>query len=97
MYQQRQYLIIPVAEVSKIDFNQVCETSAETLRKSVDQSKTFVKWDGESIPQFVVMDEFGDSISYPITDIVGSEGPYSYEEILQILSGPEWTAPMEEV
>ena len=97
MYQQRQYLIIPVAEVSKIDFNQVCETSAETLRKSVDQSKTFVKWDGEAIPQFVVTDEFGDSISYPITDIVGCEGPYSYEEILQILSGPEWTAPMEEV
>lgn len=97
MYQQRQYLIIPVSEVSKINFSQVCETSAETLRKSVDQSKTFVKWDGESIPQFVVTDEFGDSISYPITDIVGSEGPYTCEEILDILSTPEWTSPMGEV
>lgn len=97
MFQNRQYLIIPVSEVSKINFSQVCETSAETLRKSVDQTKTFVKWDSESIPTFIVVDELGNGTSYPITDIVGSEGPYTHEEVLEILSTPEWTAPMEEV
>ena len=33
MYESRQYLIFPV---SKVDFSLVCETSADTLRKSVD-------------------------------------------------------------
>lgn len=83
MYDDRNYLIIPTTEVSKVDFTQVCETSAETLRKSVDETKTFIKWDGEA-PAF-------------IDDLVGTEGPYTYAEILEILSGTEWTAPMEEV
>ena len=39
----RKYLIIPVSEVSKVDFSQVCETSEATLRKSVDETKTFIK------------------------------------------------------
>lgn len=81
MFETREYLIIPTTEVSKVDFTQVCETSAETLRKSVDETKTFIKWDGEA-PAF-------------IADLVGAEGPYTHSEILEILSGPEWTAPME--
>jgi hypothetical protein len=80
MYEDRNYLIIPTTEVSKVDFSQVCETSAETLRKSVNETKTFVKWDGDA-PAFVA-------------DIVDAEGPYTYEEILELLSGPEWSAPM---
>ena len=83
MYENRNYLIIPVSEISKVDFSLVCETSADTLRKSVDETKTFVKWDGEA-PAFVV-------------DIVGAEGPYTHEEILEILSGTEWTKTVEEV
>jgi hypothetical protein len=83
MYDDRNYLIIPITEVSKVDFSQVHETSADTLRKSVDETKTFVKWDGGT-PAFVA-------------DIVGAEGPYTYAEILELLNGPEWTAPMEQV
>lgn len=83
MYEDRNYLIIPTTEVSKVDFSLVCETSPETLRKSVDETLTFIKWDGES-PAFVA-------------DIEDAGGPYTYTEILEILSGPEWTAPMEEV
>ena len=83
MYDNRNYLIIPTEEVSKVDFSVVCETSAETLRKSVDETKTFIKWDGEA-PAFVA-------------DIVGAEGPYTYAEILEILSTPEWTAPIESI
>jgi len=82
MYENREYLIIPATEVPKVDFSLVCETSAETLRYSVDETKTFIKWDGEA-PAFVA-------------DLVGTEGPYTYTEILDILSTPEWTAPVEE-
>ncbi len=77
--QERTFLIIPVSELSKLDFTQVLETSPDTVRKSVDETKTFIKWDGET-PTF-------------IGDIVGSEGPYTYGEILEILGTPEWTNP----
>ena len=42
----RKYIIIESSEVSNIDFSEVLETSAETLRYSVDGTKTFVKFEG---------------------------------------------------
>lgn len=48
----RTYCIIDSSEVSSVDFNQVAETSADTLRYSIDGSKTFVKYEG-SQPSFL--------------------------------------------
>ena len=73
-------MIFNVSELSQIDFTQVLETSIDTVRKSVDETKTFVKWDGTTIPSSV------DSLTT-------KEGPYTYEEILTILATPEWTDP----
>ena len=78
----RTYLIIPTSELSKVDFSQVCETSSETVRKSVDETKTFIKWDS-SEPSFV-------------SGITGTEGPYTQQEILTILATDAWTSPEEE-
>ena len=83
MYETRNFAIFATSEVDKVDFAQVLETSAETLRKSVDGTKSFVKWDGDQ-PEFV-------------NTLETLEGTYTYTEILDILSGEEWTAPMEEV
>ena len=80
IYANREYLIFPVSELNKVDFSQVLETSADTVRKSVDQSKTFVKWNGET-PAFVAT-------------MTGTEGPYTHAEILDILSTSEWSSPM---
>ena len=71
----RTYVILDAAEVSSVDFNQVLETSADTLRYSVDGTKTFVKFEGDT-PSFLI-----------------GEPQYTHEEILSILSGPEWTDP----
>jgi hypothetical protein len=78
-YENREFMIFNVSELPQINFTQVLETSAETVRKSIDDTKTFVKWDGE-MPQCIV-------------DLETKEGPYTYEEILAILSTPEWTDP----
>ncbi|MEY4571766.1 MAG: Synechococcus phage [Bacteroidota bacterium] len=78
LYENRKFMIFGVSELPNIDFTQVCETSIDTVRKSVDETKTFVKWDTEGIPSSV------DSLTT-------KEGPYTYEEILTILSTPEWT------
>jgi hypothetical protein len=76
--QDRKYLIINVSEIHKINFEEILETSPDTLRKSTDQTKTFVKWD-ENIPSFY-------------NDLTTKEGPYTHLEIIEILSTPEWTS-----
>jgi hypothetical protein len=79
-YENREFMIFNVSELPQIDFTQVLETSIDTVRKSVDETKTFVKWDGTTIPSSV------DSLTT-------KEGPYTYEEMLTILATPEWTDP----
>jgi hypothetical protein len=78
-YNNRRFMIFNVSELNQIDFNTVLETSSDTVRKSVDETKTFVKWDG-TMPTCV-------------SNLTTKEGPYTYEEILTILSTPEWTDP----
>lgn len=78
-YPNREFMIFNVSELNLIDFTQVLETSIDTVRRSVDGTKTFVKWDGNTIPSSV------DSLTT-------KEGPYTYDEILTILNGPEWTS-----
>lgn len=79
IYDDREFMIFNVSELNTIDFTQVEETSADTVRKSVDGTKTFVKWDG-TIPDCV-------------NNLTTKEGPYTYEEMLTILATPEWTDP----
>ena len=78
-YDNRRFMIFNVSELNQIDFNMVLETSADTVRKSVDELKTFVKWDG-TMPTCV-------------SNLTTKEGPYTYEEILTILATSEWTNP----
>ena len=73
------YIIIEVSEIALIDFNQVMETSEQTLRLSVDGLKTVLKWQGAE-PSFV-------------STLSSYEGPYTHEEILVIMATPEWTNP----
>jgi len=49
----RQYVIINADEVDSVDFDQVDETSADTVRYSVDGSLTFVKFDTDTTPSFL--------------------------------------------
>jgi hypothetical protein len=78
-YDNREFMIFNVSELDEIIFTEVLETSADTVRKSVDGTKTFVKWDGTT-PECVA-------------NLTTKEGPYTYEEILVILATPEWTDP----
>jgi hypothetical protein len=75
-YTDRNFMIFNVSELNNIDFTQVLETSSDTVRKSVNQSKTFVKWEG-IIPTCV-------------SNLTTKEGPYTHSEILTILSTSDW-------
>ena len=48
----KTYCIIDSSEVSSVNFDQVAETSADTLSYSIDGTKTFVKYEG-SQPSFL--------------------------------------------
>ena len=52
MGNNRKYVIIDKDEVASVDFTQVMETSADTLRYSNDGSKTCVKYEGDQ-PSFL--------------------------------------------
>jgi hypothetical protein len=77
-YPNREFMIFNVSELPLIDFTQVHETSQDTVRRSVDTTLTFVKWDGATPSS--------------VEALTTKQGPYTYDEILVILSGPEWTS-----
>lgn len=84
MYDQRNFMIFNTSELDRINFEEVLETSTETVRKSVDGTRTFVKWDGEEIPQSV-------------QSLETKDGPYSYSEIIEILNGSFWTNSVDTI
>jgi len=76
-YPNREFMIFNVSELSLIDFTQVHETSEDTVRRSTDGTLTFVKWDG--------------GIPSSINTLTTKQGPYTYEEIIEILNSSEWS------
>ena len=52
-FENRNYIIFDTTETGSIDFTEVKETSANTLRLSVSGSQTFVKYNGDTMPPSV--------------------------------------------
>ena len=73
----RQYVILNADEVSTVNFDEVLQTSADTLRYNPAGTQTFVKFEGDT-PSFLA-----------------GKTQYTHSEMLEILAGEEWTAPIE--
>lgn len=71
-----KYIIIDTIELDGVDFEKTNEISADTLRYSIDGSKTFVSWDGE-LPSF-------------IDSLLTKSEIYSEDEMLELLEGTDW-------
>ena len=78
----RKYVIFDCSELPSVNFSEVMETSADTVRKSVDQTKTFVKYEGAQPAS--------------VAALTTKSQEYTHEEILAILATSEWTAPLTE-
>ena len=83
-FEHRNYMIFNVSELDSVNFSEVLETSKDTVRKSVDETKTFVKWEGETVPSSVA-------------SLTTKQGPHSHNGMLKILSTTEWTSPEQEI
>lgn len=108
-FANRRWLIIPTTLTGSIDFNQVLESSPESLRLSVDGTKTFIKYEINEVLEDQtytgINPETGEETTH--TTVAGVYGrpsiyqegdtEYTHEQILSILSTEEWTTPMEEL
>ena len=105
-YTNRRYLIIPTTIIDQINFNEVFETSPETLRLSVDSTETFVKYDVTVVPEtytqtFINADT---GLEETMTVEAGTYGrpsiysttyvEYTHEDILSLLSTEAWSSPI---
>ena len=82
-FENRHYVIFDLTEVDTIDFSEVMETSADTLRKNLADTQSFVKYEGDMPPSVVAL--------------TTRSQEYSHEEILAFLAGEEWTNPNAEI
>jgi hypothetical protein len=72
----KKFVIFDCSEIYKINFDDILETSVDTLKKSLDGSKTFVKYQGD-MPSSVAL-------------LNTKSIEYTLEEILTILTTSEW-------
>jgi len=73
------YIIFDVTELSAIDFNQVLETSIDTIIYNVADTQTIVKYTGD--------------MPSSVQALTTKEGPYTHSEIQNILTGSAWEDP----
>ena len=75
------YAIIDIKDLYNVDFTQVGQTSADTIRRSLDNSKFVLKW--ETMPTFIT-----DGTIVPLQVL-------THEECLELMNTPEWTEIIE--
>jgi hypothetical protein len=78
--ENRKYIIFDVSELIKVNFNEVMETSSNTLRVSLDGSKTFVKYTSDDMPT-------------SISSLTTKQGPFDEMEMNITLGNADWTIP----
>jgi hypothetical protein len=107
-FENRRWLVIPTSMIDDIDFNQVHESNADSLRLSVDGTKTFVKYevvqveedttetfiDAETNEEVTVTTEAG---VYGRPDVYSMDyDEYTHAGILALLATEAWTEPIDE-
>ena len=79
-YSQRTYATALTSTISNVDFSQVHETSAATVRKSVDESQFVLKWKTVDTPTFIA----DNSVTLTWSG--------SHAECLNLMSGSAWSS-----
>ena len=102
MFENRRYLIIPVGITVGLDFNEVHETSMDTIRKSINGEKTFVKYDVTIIEEDIIT-EFVNPETNETQEFITEAGIYgrpsfyseeyqelTHSQMLELLMTSEW-------
>ena len=73
------YAIIQASDLSNIDFDQIGETSADTLRYNLAQTEFVIKWN--TTPSFIA-----DGSVEPVSEL-------THAEALAVMATAEWSEP----
>ena len=84
MHNNKTYAVINLTDISLIDFSQIAQSSASTIRKSLDNTQFVIKWEDGYTPTFIM-----DGSVAPV-------GTYDHHAILELMSTAEWSEPIEE-
>lgn len=79
MHGFEHYAIIQTSDLSNIDFSQIGETSADTLRYNLAGTEFVIKWNTE--PTFIA-----DGTVVPVSEL-------THAEALALMATAEWTEP----
>jgi len=80
----KTYAILKLADIGLIDFSQVAQSSASTVRKSLDDTQFVIKWEDGYTPTFIM-----DGTVIPV-------GTYDHHAILELMSTEKWSQPLKE-
>ena len=80
MHGFEHYAIINTSDLSSIDFSQIGETSADTLRYNLAGTEFVIKWNAE--PTFI-----SDGSVVPTQTL-------THEQALTLMATPEWSEPI---
>ena len=106
-FENRRWLVIPTDKIDDINFDQVLEPNKESLRKSIDGSETFIKYQVDIVKEDYettyteadTMEEKTYTVQagvYGRPDIYSSEyKEYNHEDVLDLLSTEKWTKKEE--
>ena len=83
MHNNKTYAVINLTDISLIDFSQVAQSSASTIRKSLDNTQFVIKWQEGYEPTFI-----SDGTVIPV-------GTYDHHAILELMATPAWSEPIE--
>jgi len=102
-FENRRWLVIPTEKIDDINFDQVLEANKDYLRKSLDNSLTFIKYDVTIVEKDIVethtdlqtLEEVTTTTKagvYGRPDIYSKDyKEYNHEEILALLATEEWS------
>ena len=83
-FENRTYATALMTDIANVDFSQVMQTDASSVRKSIDETQFVLKWLTDNEPTF-------------ITDgSVTATWSGTHEECLQLMASAEWSAPINE-
>jgi len=79
-YSNRTYATANTSTIGNVDFSQVMQTSATTVRKSIDESQFILKWYTANTPTFIT----DNSVTLTWSG--------SHADCLTLMTGSAWTS-----
>lgn len=83
MHNNKTYAVINLTEISLIDFSQIAQSSASTIRKSLDDTQFVIKWENGYTPTFIM------------NNTVVPVGTYDHHAILELMATDKWSEVVE--